>query len=124
MLPDTQQLIADLQALDKIFSTAEGWGRHRLISTDGKCFCLAGGIIKVVSDPAPADYDIMLMLEPRAQHMRKALGFDHISDLLTYNAAGTTRFPGLKKTIQAAINRLGPPKRTGRPRKQPKPETK
>jgi hypothetical protein len=120
-MTDREQLIADLNTLDKLFATPETWGRGRLISTNSAnvtCRCLAGGIMKVVSNPDPADYNVMLLLEPRAQRVVKALGFDHRPDIFPWNDAGTTNFKAVRAKIRSAIRTLVPTK-IGRPRKQP-----
>lgn len=120
---DDQQLLADLRQLDLVFATKDCWIKHTLAKRDGNnvlCHCIAGGIIRVVVNPTdPKDYNVMLLLEPRAQRMRRALGFDTTSEMLNYNDFGLAKFTSVKRKIYDAIRKLAPTKKGRKPKVTP-----
>lgn len=116
---DQTQTLKDLQELEKLFSDETKWGKGMFHNKTEDCYCLAGGIMKVIGTK---DYKNYGMLEPRAQHAREALGFFGPGDLILWNDSRLTAHSSVMKRIRAAIEKLTPkkPKAPRKPAKKKK----
>lgn len=101
-----QQTINDLIQLEKLFTDPVNWGRdnwrkEQAKAHDGFCYCVGGGIAKVIGEQEyRSEY---MMLEPRAQKMRKALGFETTGEMVYWNDAKTTTHLALMTRISRTI---------------------
>jgi hypothetical protein len=101
-----QQTVNDLIQLEKLFTNPHNWGRatwrrKNIGTTDGFCYCLGGGMAKVIGETEyRSEY---MMLEPRVQKMRKALGFENTGEMVNWNDAMTTTYLSLMTRISRTI---------------------
>ena len=116
---DQAQTLKDLQELKKLFSDETKWGKGSFHDKANDCYCLAGGIMKVIGTK---DYKTYGMLEPRAQNAREALGFFSTGDLIHWNDSGLTAHSSLMERLRVAIKKLTPkaPKAPRKPAKKKK----